>query len=312
MTNLVIIKDNQAMTTSRMVAIAFEKEHKNVMRDILRLECSADFTRLNFEPSLYISELPNNGSKQLSEYNITRDGFTFLAMGYTGKRAAQFKEEYIKAFNEMEASLKAPVLLENKYTIEDLIIAQANSIKELKSEVLAMQIAMTEKMEIPETLQIESGQQNLFPDEKLMSISEYSKGKGFTNATLSYLGRTATKVCSEEKLNFKKQPNGNLYPVYAIEEAINKGILGKHIYKVPEIKIGESVEVQKIIELLKKNPLAQELKTIPIGKHKSYRGNLASILKNLIYQKIHKCSDLRFTISVLAKSKGWVKVSRIN
>ena len=48
---------------------------------------------------------PNGGTRKLPCYQITRDGFAFLAMGFTGKRAAQFKEAYINAFNQMEQAL---------------------------------------------------------------------------------------------------------------------------------------------------------------------------------------------------------------
>ncbi|MCV4808796.1 Rha family transcriptional regulator, partial [Escherichia coli] len=65
------------------------------------LECSAEFTEHNF----VLSEYPDASGRNLLCYQITRDGFAFLAMGFTGKRAAQFKEAYINAFNLMEKSL---------------------------------------------------------------------------------------------------------------------------------------------------------------------------------------------------------------
>lgn len=88
-----------------MVAKMFEKEHKNVLRDIANLDCSEDFRQLNFEPSTYKNE---QGKKQPC-YNMTRDGFVFLVMGYRGKKAAQFKEAYIKRFNQMEQFIQTLV-----------------------------------------------------------------------------------------------------------------------------------------------------------------------------------------------------------
>lgn len=307
MTNLVIIKDNQAMTTSRMVAATFEKDHKHIIRDVKSLECSDFFRQSNFGLSSYLSDQ----NKELPEYNLTRDGFTFLAMGYTGKKAAQFKEAYIKAFNEMEASLKVPVLLENKYTIEDLIIAQANSIKELKSEVQAMQMAITDKIAVA-PIQIEVGQQKLFPVNQLVTVNNYAGNRNYTTKTLSYLGRMASRYSKENGLEYKKLGSGNLYQAKAIDEAIGKAVISNQIQLKGVLPTSPTIDTFKIIEQLKKNPLAQELKNILVGKSKSYRGNLASILKNVIYQKIHKCSELRFTISATIKSKGWVKVTRIN
>jgi Rha family phage regulatory protein len=101
-TELVTLENGKAMTTSLKVAEVFGKEHKHVMRDIEALECSADFRKSNFGLSSY--SVPNN-RRPYPMYLMTRDGFTFLAMGFNGKRAAQFKEKYIEAFNRMEAEL---------------------------------------------------------------------------------------------------------------------------------------------------------------------------------------------------------------
>lgn len=103
------------MTTSLLIAEAFGKVHKNVLRDIDNLECSEEFTALNFEPCMKIRELANGVKKQDRYYNITRDGFTFLAMGYTGKKAAEFKEKYIAAFNAMEQQLKQVTALSQQF-----------------------------------------------------------------------------------------------------------------------------------------------------------------------------------------------------
>ena len=109
---LVINYDNKITTTSVKIAEAFGKEHKNVLRDIENLECSQEFTELNFEPSEYKGR---NGMNKF--YFITRDGFTMLAMGFTGPRATKFKEAFIKQFNLMEKALKekasptTPILL---------------------------------------------------------------------------------------------------------------------------------------------------------------------------------------------------------
>lgn len=74
------------VTTSRVIAEAFGKQHKNVIQSIERLECSEEFTKLNFQPSEYTDPT----GRKLPEYIITRDGFTFLAIGFTGTKAAGF------------------------------------------------------------------------------------------------------------------------------------------------------------------------------------------------------------------------------
>lgn len=92
----------EARVSSMDVAKYFEKEHKNVIRDVRELECSSEFSRLNFEPA----ERKDAQDKPRPYYMMTRDGFTFLVMGYTGKKAAAFKEAYIKAFNAMEEIIR--------------------------------------------------------------------------------------------------------------------------------------------------------------------------------------------------------------
>ena len=94
-------KEEKSVVTSLDIAETFEKEHKNVLRDIRELECSEEFRRLNFEQSEYLNEQ----SHKQPMYLITRDGFTLLVMGYTGEKAMRFKEGYIRQFNAMEKAL---------------------------------------------------------------------------------------------------------------------------------------------------------------------------------------------------------------
>lgn len=107
MTNLVQLINGKAVTTSRKVAEIFEKQHKNILQAIRELEIPKDYRELNFQLSVYEQPNPSGGKPiQQPEYLITRDGFTILAMGFTGKKAMQFKIAYIEAFNAMEAQLK--------------------------------------------------------------------------------------------------------------------------------------------------------------------------------------------------------------
>lgn len=103
-TNAVEIVNGKATTTSLKIAEVFGKLHKNVINVIRNLECPEDFNRLNFEPVEYSD---SKGEKR-PMYRITRDGFTLLAMGFTGRKAMQFKIAYIEAYNEMERKLKEP------------------------------------------------------------------------------------------------------------------------------------------------------------------------------------------------------------
>ncbi|ENR0732164.1 Rha family transcriptional regulator [Escherichia coli] len=102
----IAIVDGQAVTSSLAVANFFSKRHDDVLKKIRTLECSASFTARNFS----VSDYTDCTGRKLSCYQITRDGFAFLAMGFTGKRAAQFKEAYINAFNQMEKQLSKPAV----------------------------------------------------------------------------------------------------------------------------------------------------------------------------------------------------------
>lgn len=100
----VILSNGNPTTTSLNVAQVFEKEHKVILRAINNIitEISQDFNEHNFVPVEYTDA--KNEKRPM--YILTRDAFTLLAMGFTGKKAMQFKLAYIEAFNKMEAELK--------------------------------------------------------------------------------------------------------------------------------------------------------------------------------------------------------------
>lgn len=116
--------DNRVLCDSLQVAEIFEKEHKNVIRDIENLECSAEFNRLNFERSAY----KDDSGKKNKRYLMTKDGFIFLVMGYRGKKAARFKEAYINRFNEMEYLIKAQISAKMEFPAftEAIMLAHEN------------------------------------------------------------------------------------------------------------------------------------------------------------------------------------------
>lgn len=104
MDELVIMHDQQAVTTSLILAEAFEKKHKNVIRVI-----ETKIGELKIEQSSKMfskGEYTNSQNKQQPMYYLNRDGFTFIAMGFTGKKADEFKLKYIDAFNKMENQIK--------------------------------------------------------------------------------------------------------------------------------------------------------------------------------------------------------------
>ena len=98
-----IRKDGSRLfVTSLDISNRFGKEHKVVLRAIENTECTQGFRRRNFALSSY----NNSQNKPQPMYEITRDGFVFLCMGFTGQQAALWKERYIDAFNAMETTLR--------------------------------------------------------------------------------------------------------------------------------------------------------------------------------------------------------------
>jgi Rha family phage regulatory protein len=107
-----------ARVDSKFVAQFFEKHHRHVLRDIERITepnsgLSEEFIRLNFELSFY----KDSTGRKLPCFMMTRDGFTMLVMGYTGKKAMRFKEIYIKRFNEMEQFIKTLVTARREFPL---------------------------------------------------------------------------------------------------------------------------------------------------------------------------------------------------
>lgn len=121
-----VIRSQQGrdVTTSLIVAEVFGKEHSKVCRDIENLSCSESFNAANFG---VISYIDSRGREQKA-YEMTKDGFSFLVMGYTGEKAGQFKEAFINEFNRREMMLKS----------DDYILARSQ-------EILHNRLQMAEK-----------------------------------------------------------------------------------------------------------------------------------------------------------------------
>ena len=96
-------QNDQVITTSLKVAEKFKKEHRNVLKSIRKLMTAKNVAVAKmFDEQMYV----NDQGKEQPMFYMNRDGFTLLAMGFTGDKAIDFKVEYINAFNKMEAELK--------------------------------------------------------------------------------------------------------------------------------------------------------------------------------------------------------------
>ena len=123
----------EPVTTSRAVAEQFGKEHKHVIQSIESIIAELNGNRLNFEPvnepnfrpietntanrefaarNFFLTEYKDERGRSQKQYILTRDGFTLLAMGFTGAKALQFKVAYINAFDRMESIINGEARLE--------------------------------------------------------------------------------------------------------------------------------------------------------------------------------------------------------
>src|SRR5699024_12783420 len=136
MNKLVFKNNDQVVTSSRNIARDFGKKHQHVLRDIDSLKGSVqNWTDLFYETT-YIHE---QNKQEYRQYLMNRDGFTLLVMGFTGRKAMQFKVQYINAFNEMEKELTRPksrtLLLETALTHEKEIETNKTDVSYLKDNM---------------------------------------------------------------------------------------------------------------------------------------------------------------------------------
>ena len=139
MEELVIMHDKQVVTTSLKVAEIFEKEHRDVMKSIRNLTAQNFAVKKMFVEDSYL----NSRNQSFPMYYLNRDGFTLLAMGFTGSKAMEFKLKYIDAFNKMEEQIRNQSLQVLNQSTDDLKranllykIANLTSDEELKEESL--------------------------------------------------------------------------------------------------------------------------------------------------------------------------------
>lgn len=231
--SIVIINENRAITTSLQVAETFERDHKNVLRDIRELGCSDDFRRLNFELSSYLNEQ----AKEQPMFEITKNGFVILVMGYTGEKAMQFKEAYINAFDAMERQL-----LQGAKKVKPLSIGNAKFIKNLIAEI---------KSEI----NLETRQQ------RLALLHSYCEQHG-VDINRQFPEQLPSTLTDDEQRELVDVFFSSLKPIReAIDHSTKYGQLAisfDHLYQYctdNEIWLPEREKVQELLEINVQHPL---------------------------------------------------------
>lgn len=165
---LVVMKDKQAVTTSLRVAEVFNKQHKNVLRDIDALKQDV----LNFEPMFIEGSQPDSYGRDRRIYYMNRDGFSLLAMGFTGKKALEFKLKYINAFNQMEDYIRNENSPKIDVSEQVLKLAELNRIQ---SETNLNQMKMLDRLNSyqPKTSNINTNRNYYNAD--LIRIGDFAK-----------------------------------------------------------------------------------------------------------------------------------------
>ncbi|HDR8126205.1 TPA: Rha family transcriptional regulator [Bacillus cereus] len=220
MTNLVFLNNNnEAVTDSLMVAEVFGKQHKNVIQSIHNLHSElGEKGKLIFQPTSY----KDSFNREQLKYDLTKDGFTLLVMGFNGKEALQFKIAYIEEFNRMEEHIKQPQQLN---PIDQIKLLMANSLDtEERLSTVESNVAI-----LRNTMTIDYGQQQVLNNIKMQRVEKmweefggirvydtkrkmYAKfGKDLKNAFAVSSYRDIAAKDFEEAINYAKAWRPSLF-----------------------------------------------------------------------------------------------------
>lgn len=178
------------VTTSLIVSKVFNKEHAKVVRDIETLACSTSFNAANFG----VIEYTDTRGRTQKAYEMTKDGFSFLVMGYTGAKAGQFKEMFIAEFNKREAMLKS----------DDYILARSQEILHNRLQLAEQQLqiaqgTISQQEETIKTLAPKAA----YTDDVLQSTSTYTLTQIAHDLGLRSI-HSLTRMLSDKKIIYRQ------------------------------------------------------------------------------------------------------------
>ena len=215
MSEIILKEENgQVLASSREVAEKFGKRHDSVLRDIDNL-IKSDSTILwseMFKETTYT----NSRGKDYRCFDMNRDGFSLLCMGFTGKEALEWKLKYINAFNQMEEKLKSSTQLteEEKYKLM-LFSKDASEVAYAHNKLVEIATAPL-VAEIKEQKPKVEYHDDVLNKEGLITTTVIAKDLGFTSAT------KLNKIMNMNKIIFKNQ-SGTWCPYADYEWLISDG-----------------------------------------------------------------------------------------
>lgn len=207
----------QDVTTSLIIAEVFGKSHDDVLKAIRSLDCPDEFSLGNFTESEYINER----GRKYTAYEITRDGFTFLAMGFRGKKAAKFKIDFINEFNRRGEALaqSAPTVPAVPTTQAQLTLMIAQQLVNHEEKLIALE----EKV-------------NEVAAKQIGSSTDYFSVAGFSslrrqpidNATASGLSRRCHTLCQQLGYQRNEIPDPRFGRVYTYPKIVLERIFNQY------------------------------------------------------------------------------------
>lgn len=216
MNELVFLQKDEVLTDSLSVAEYFHKQHKHVLEKIENIlaDDSAQFSAQCFKKSHY----KDLSGKTNTKYLMNRDGFTFLVMGFTGKKANQWKWDYIKAFNSMEA-----VIREKSTTIWIETRKQGKLTRKAETDVIK-------------------------------ELVEYAKDQGSTHSqmlfiTYSKLANAMAGISKRDNASVTQLNNLSIFEniiLTIIRNGMNEGLGYKEIYQICKLRCEQAKEIAMI------------------------------------------------------------------
>lgn len=215
--DLVIMKDGRAVTSSLEAAKIFDKRHDHVMRDINNLKKDVP----NFGEMFFEAETTDSyGRKQKINY-MNRDGFSLLVMGYTGKKAMEFKLKYIEAFNKMEAYIREQ--------------EAAKQLPQTPEERLKLTIEATVHLDE----RLTSAEKDI---KEIKNKSEIDSAQRYK--LLKTRNKRAMKVCGGEKSNYYKDTKKRRHVYQALAHDL------KEYFQIPRYDALRKEDFDKAIEFI--------------------------------------------------------------